>query len=108
MKLIDKDALVAEIEKETKTLKQEIPSCENKEHKKGKLFGLHRVLYLIDTLEVKEVDLDEEITHYFKGWGDNEIHCFAMMQDGTSVGIDECIDIAKYFFELGLKAQKGE
>ena len=62
----------------------------------------------INSLEVKEVDLDAEIKQYFKGWANDSLHCFAMMQDGTSVGVDECIDIAKHFFELGLKAQEGE
>lgn len=52
----------------------------------------------IDTIEVTKVDLDEEIKSYFKGFGK-----FA------SVGIDDCIDIARHFFELGMKmAQKGE
>ena len=50
----------------------------------------------IDTLEVKEIDLEKEIERYFKGFGKY-----------PSVGIDDCIDIAKYFFELGIKA-KGE
>jgi len=48
------------------------------------------------SFEVKEVDLNEEIESYFKGFG-----------KFPSVGIDDCIDIAKHFFELGL-AQKGE
>ena len=43
--------------------------------------------------KMKEVDLDKEIKSYFKGFGK-----FA------SVGIDDCIDIAKHFFELGLNA----
>lgn len=50
-----------------------------------------------ETLKVKEVDLNEEIESYFKGFG-----------KFPSIGIDDCIDIAKHFFELGLKAQKGE
>lgn len=44
----------------------------------------------IDTLEVKEVDLEKEWKEFLK--------------DGD-VGFKE---IAKHFFELGLKAQKGE
>lgn len=44
--------------------------------------------------EAKEVDLEKEIERYFKGFGK-----FA------SVGIDDCIDIARHFFEIGLKAQ---
>ena len=55
------------------------------------------ILSSIDTLEVKEVNLDKEIESYFKGFG-----------KFPSVGIDDCIDIAKHFYELGLKAQKGE
>lgn len=54
------------------------------------------LLSFINSTEVKEVDLDEEIENYFKGFG-----------KFPSVGIDDCIDIAKYFFVLGLKAQKG-
>lgn len=45
-------------------------------------------------IEVKEVDLEKEINSYFKGFG-----------RFPSVGIDDCIDIAKHFFELGLKLQ---
>ena len=97
MKLIDKDALVAEIDK--RKIGYNTDGKHTVEYNTVK-----KILDILDTLEVKEVDLEEEITHYFKGWGNNEIHCFAMMQDGTSVGIDECIDIAKHFFELGLNS----
>jgi hypothetical protein len=54
--------------------------------------------HLIDTLEVKEVDLEREID---KMW-DNTSDAFS--EDGWK----EFEEIAKYFFELGLKAQKGE
>jgi len=47
-----------------------------------------------ENLKVKKEDFEKEIKSYFKGFGK-----FA------SVGIDDCIDIAKYFFELGLKAK---
>ena len=46
--LIDKDALVAEIEK----LYDEAPTCDDSRHYVGK------VLDIIDTLEVKEVDIE--------------------------------------------------
>ena len=48
----------------------------------------------LGTLEVKERDLNEEIESYFKGFG-----------KFPSVGIDDCIDIAKHFFEFGLKSK---
>jgi len=100
--LIDKDALVAEI-------KRLIDGCYkmcagNLDFlKKGypehyySIETYKEILSFIDTLEVKEVDLNKEIESYFKGFGKY-----------PSVGIDDCIDIAKHFFELRLKAQKGE
>ena len=52
----------------------------------------------LNTIEAKKANLNEEIDSYFKGFG--------MF---PSVGIADCIDIAKHFFELGVKAaQKGE
>jgi hypothetical protein len=68
--------------------------CAYRDGNNGALYALKEY---IDTLEVKEVDLNEEIESYFKGFGK-----FA------SVGIDDCIDIAKHFYELGFKAQKGK
>lgn len=47
----------------------------------------------LNTIEVREVDSNGEIESYFKGFG-----------KFPSVGIDDCIDIAKHFFELGLNA----
>ena len=87
---IDKDALVAEIERRIKEYQSTgddywFPVIEN----------LKSILSFFDTFEVKEMDLDEEIKSYFKGFG-----------KFPSVGIDDCIDIAKYFFELGLKAKQ--
>lgn len=104
--LIDKSALVAKIEKcYNECLKR--AKITDSDYWNAKADAYRNVLAILnDTLEVKEVELEKEINGYFKGWGDNEVGCFAMMQDGTSVGVDDCIDIAKHFFELGLKAQK--
>jgi len=71
---------------------------------------MKNILSLIDTLEVKEVDLEKEIetilekekvfvtenreVKYYNGDSFNHIY--------------ELEFIAKHFFELGLKAQKGE
>ena len=55
-------------------------------------------LSFIDSLEVKEVDLDKEIDLV-----EDKYHGF------ESLSRAEIIDVAKYFFELGFKvAQKGE
>ena len=85
MNLIDKSALVAEIER----LKAIYSDDENIHHV-AKYNILVDILSFLDTLEVKEVDLDKEWKEFLK--------------DGD-VGFKE---IAKHFFELGLKAQKGE
>jgi hypothetical protein len=88
---IPKSALVAEIERTQKRL--------NLDDIGGRavMAWSEGFKNFIDTLEVKEVDLNKEIESYFKGFG-----------KFVSVGIDDCIDIAKHFFELGIKAQKGE
>ena len=95
---IAKSALVEEIENLVNIYKK-CPTRNFYEEglKDGRLLAYEDVLYEIDSFEVKEVDLNEEIESYFKGFG-----------KFPSVGIDDCIDIAKYFFEFGLKAQKGE
>ena len=85
MKLIDKDALLAEIER----------LVNNYDKALDYEAALEDVRNFIDTLEVKEVDLDAEWVKYFENRGDM-----------ATVNIKH---LAKYFFELGLKvAQKGE
>ena len=87
MKLIDKDVLVAEIERRIKVLQKNL--YEN--HKT--ICHLASLKQSLDTLEVKEVDLEKEIDKI----------------DDAIPGKREDIEyIAKHFFELGIKAQKGE
>jgi len=99
MKLIDKSALVAEIEKRIK----EIDEIGTYLSPKGILTNL---LCHINTLEVKEVDLEKhqkenidlekEVNQYFeKTWPFEEDD-------------EDIIEFARHFFELGLNAQKGE
>ena len=100
---IDKTALVAEI-------KRRIES-NAKERYFGILLEDNYFLDFLNTLEVKEVDLEEEINNYF-----NRISHFGKIHltpeyDNIKVStmtIDGFASIAKHFFELGLKAQKGE
>ena len=92
---IKKSILVSEIENLLKPIKQRLERDKNDPWDSDIAvykFGI-QLIKNIDTLEVKEVDLNEEIKSYFKGFGK-----FA------SVGIDDCIDIAKHFFELGITA----
>lgn len=88
MKLIDKDALIAEIEKTRKALNL------NLRHDQGVCDGLYAIQKYINTLEVMEVDLNKEIGEYLSTYWpeEKELHPF--------LG-----HIAKHFFELGLKAQ---
>lgn len=97
MKLIDKDAVLVEIDK---------------------LFDLHSSKHDIDeagvvllqlrenveSLEVKEVDLDKEVEDY---WHNSDLSwcrdAYSMTHIRTMLS-----SIAKHFFELGLKSQKGE
>ena len=99
---IDKTALVAEIDSCIRSLeaclsgKMPIEASVNaKEKCKGKLAAYKNILSFIDTLEVKEVDLDEEIERCLK------------RHNMLAVGKKDFTEIAKHFFELGL-TQKGE
>ena len=78
---IDKDALVAEIER----LREE----------KGTFYAsdvLYNLEDFLNTLEVKEVDLQSEIDRVWNNTSDN------FSEDGWK----EFEDIAKHFFELGM------
>ena len=84
---IDKSALVAKIEKRRE---------KNSRNKLNLVaaFEDNYLLSFLDTLEVKEVNLEKECAKYFEE-NDLCVH-------------DDYIKFAKHFFELGLKAQKGE
>ena len=94
MKLIDKDALVAEIENIRKHY------IERDDFDNGWNFALNKVLSFLDTLEVKEMDLEHEVESYWK-------QCdMTWCRDAYSMTHIRSMlsDIAKHFFELGLKA----
>ena len=84
---IDKSALVAKIEKRRE---------KNSRNKLNLVaaFEDNYLLSFLDTLEVKEVDLEKECAKYFEE-NDLCVH-------------DDYIKFARHFFELGLKTQKGE
>jgi len=87
--LIDKDALVAEIDK-----KLAITSYVN--YGTQRIWAYNDVKEIIDTLEVKEVDLEKELDSMITP--ELKFH----------KALPSLFDVAKHFFELGLKAQKGE
>jgi len=100
MELIDKAALLAEIENLENTYKK-CPTRNSYEEglKDGRLIGYKDALHKLDTLEVKEVDLEKELSTYLE------------VVKATDEDVD-FVDFAKHFFELGMsvrnKVQKGE
>lgn len=103
MKLIDKDALVAEIRRRQKIHFNDYHiNGNNSPADYGACNALTQILAFIDTLEVKEVDLEKE----FESFLDNIEGVPRMWHSDEQ--IEWAKDIAKHFFELGLKAQKGE
>ena len=85
---ISKSALVAEIGRRLKV------HMESNHGFSARYDELKDIRSFLDTLEVEEVDLEYEWVKYFENRGDM-----------ATVNIKH---LAKYFFELGLKAQKGE
>lgn len=108
MKLIDKDKVVAEIKKRMQENLHENPLTASAYIEDEDL------LSFIDTIEVKEVDLDREIYDYFNAWQNvlcdedccNEGgFCCVLDENVKPVNIARCRKIAKHFYELGLKAK---
>ena len=99
MELIDKSALVAEIKRRKKIVSDPILSGSDLMiGERNAYFGL---LSFINTLEVKEVDLEKELSlEDYKSF-------FEKHPDlSDDWGFDEAWMFAKHFFELGLKAQE--
>lgn len=93
MELIDKSVIVAVIKKKLDKY--------SKLHSfnYGAVKDLESLLDFLDTFEVKEVDLDEEFDKYC----DN-----LYLIDLENEPYAELFECAKHFYELGLKARKGE
>lgn len=99
MKLIDKAALVAEIERRIKTNKECMLGLRNLDYYQGKVDALNDTIFSLNTLEVKEVDLSKEIDNYFDNYK------FAEKEE-CWLNHDQAYIFAKHFFELGLKVTR--
>ena len=97
--LIDKDAVLAEIEK----LKDEALEYGDK----SRWFLVAALAKEINSLEVKEVDIEKEVIDWWNAHYSSKAYTFEGYT-GHYVENSTLIEIAKHFFELGLKAQKGE
>ena len=98
MKLIDKDQIVAEIERRKNLCEKislDLRNQENKDYYQGKAEAYKEMLDTLNALEAKEVNLDEEVKRFTMS---KELY------ETKSV----IRTVAKHFFGLGLKAQKGE
>lgn len=91
MKLIDKDALVAEIERLKNIYKDE-----DDIHDVAKYNILIDILDFLDTLEVKEVDVNKEISQFIAA-------NFEKAKIGHKISLRRT---ARHFFELGLKEKQ--
>ena len=129
MKLIDKDALVAEIER---MLHETVNNTDGSPYYGGRAGAFTSILSFIGTLETKEEILDEEgktklmkkCVHkaYKRGYDMGVLKTINEMNHNIKeVDLEkeyekyyeqerniQTFKLAKHFFELGLKAQKGE
>jgi len=97
--LIDKDVLVAEIRKRL------LPVIRDKhydEYEEGQDSERIAILSIIDTLDVKEVDLEKELETLDSLLYD--LDGVAVKGTTSYLTVEDVKDIAKHFFELGLKA----
>lgn len=104
--LIDKDALVSEIERLQGVLQDPAMNRESMQdyvHGGNKI--IKEILSFINTLEVKEVHLDE---HQIADIIQNLFPTDQFIESETLLlSRDEAILFAKHFLELGLKARQG-
>lgn len=105
---IDKSVLISEINRimneQQEICKTNVALGKNPNSKNIEvIYQFQQFIKILDTIEVKEVDLDEEITIAMP-------HRYSWSGDGSTMLYTEkqMKDFAKHFFELGLKAQKGE
>lgn len=100
---ISKAAVVAEIEKrrDAALMRQHNLEAIGQETVLNEMVAneLNRILSLLDTIETKEVDLEKEIKDTCRGYRINESH-------EQELGKRDIENIAHYFYELGLKAQR--
>ena len=99
---IDKDALIAKINHHLQFTPEHTNAfIEGEEH------AYRTILSFLDSLEVKEVDFERELSKYVS----QGIHRFFPNEGNDYYNIDSVewqdyvIDTAKHFFDLGLKAK---
>lgn len=112
MKLIDKDALITEIDRQIKLFGSENYKCSDRLTVEERLFTLNSIKEFIDTLEVKDVDLEKESELIANGI----MISVQSNKYGTNIYNTKRNDFNHYHLqmaarkgiEFGIKAQKGE
>ena len=108
MKLIDKSALTANVEKRIKINKACMLGLRNLDYYKGKVDALNDVLSLLNTLEVKEVkevkevDLENEFFNWYNEEKNRDYNASILYEKYSTISKT----LAKHFFELGLNYKK--
>ena len=103
MKLIDKAAVVAEIKRHISIAESQLALFGNEDERNRILWAQQKkvceiILSFLDTLEVKEMDLEKELSY------EDYVGFFKKHPNfSDDWGFDEAWVFAKYFFELGLK-----
>ena len=92
MKLIDKDKIVEEIERRIEMTKM-LRATE--EIRNARIDAFTKILSFLNTLETKEVDLDNELDFV------KDAYYYFTSDERSSMK-----KVAKHFFELGLKTKK--
>lgn len=113
--LIDKDALIAEIEKKIKRYRKYYGTLSNAESRTfldGRVLSFRNVLDLINYLDDKEVDF-ELITHWFDHIAqiadDRKTANGTVMEDWAALDEIKCLaKNSSEFMKMHYKAQKGE
>ena len=111
-KYINKSALLAEIERRISNHNKELKHASDEDFvsswasdEENQKFALVALIPFINTLEVKEVDLEKEIQDIHKHFHD--YYGIVNSNTGEFAKVEDIVQIAKHFFELGLKT-KGE
>lgn len=97
MKLIDKEILLLKIDSKIEEA-QKVFNVAPSSVIGGMIEGYTRIKKIVSSIEVEEVDLCKEEERIWKDFNMGERH----------LSKNDLEKISKYFFELGLKAQKGE
>ena len=107
---IPKSSLVAEIEKIIDEIYKGQPFDSLSREKQVALWYIKSIMSSVNSLEVKEVDLEKEVDNYI--YSNLSRPRMALELDWKQCDIsfkaENLIKFAEHFFELGLKAQKKE